>query len=53
MATHLKTVLFTFLLFLIVLMQVKPNLAKRGENLKQKTKKLEESMHEKSGKSIE
>ena len=48
MATHLKVVLLTCLLFLMVLAigEIKPVLAKQGEKLKQRTKVLEESVKE-------
>ena len=48
MATHLKVVLFTCLLFLMVFTmgEVKPVLAKQGEQLKQRTKVLEASVKE-------
>ena len=47
MAAHLKVVLLTYLLLLMVLMEeVKPVLATREERLKQRTKLLEESVRE-------
>ena len=48
MATHLKVVLFTCLLFLMVFTmgEVKPVLAKQGEQLKQRTKVLKGSVKE-------
>ena len=46
MATHLKIFFVTFLLLLTVMEEFKPVLAKKGERLKQRTKKLEKSMTE-------
>lgn len=45
MATHTQIGLLTCLLLLMIVMEeVKPVLAKKGERLKQRTKMLEESM---------
>ncbi len=45
MATHLKNVILPCLLLFMVLMEdVKPALAKQGERLKQRTKVLEETV---------
>ena len=47
MAAHLKMVLLASLLSLVVLMgEVKPVLAKKGERFKQRAKMLEESVRE-------
>ena len=46
MASHLKIVFVTCLLLFILMEEFKPVLAKKGEQLKQRTKKLETSMVE-------
>ena len=46
MATHLKIVFVTCLLLFILMEEFKPVLAKKGEQLKQRTKILETSMAE-------
>ena len=46
MASHLKIVFVTCLLLFILMEEFKPVLAKKGEQLKQRTKILETSMAE-------